>query len=63
MLNDHAERVHANGQNALQIRSTASDGRVTLGGTETLRDRPDILELRDPLIQVISKPTLLETNF
>lgn len=37
-----ADRVIANGQMAMPIRSTAPDGQVTVGGTETLRDRPDI---------------------
>jgi len=38
------DRVIANGRMAMPIRSTAPDGRVTLGGAvpETLRDRPDI---------------------
>ena len=38
------DRVLANGRMAMPIRSTAPDGRVTLGGAEpeTLRDRPDI---------------------
>ncbi len=38
------DRVIANGRIAMPIRSTAPDGRVTLGGAvpETLRDRPDI---------------------
>jgi 2-polyprenyl-6-methoxyphenol hydroxylase-like FAD-dependent oxidoreductase len=38
------DRVIANGRMAMPVRSTASDGRVTLGGAVpgTLRDRPDI---------------------
>ena len=38
------DRVTAHGQMAMPIRSTASDGRVTLGGAEPedLKDRPDI---------------------
>ncbi len=38
------DRVLANGRMAMPIRSTAPDGRVTLGGAEpeALRDRPDI---------------------
>lgn len=38
------ERILANGQMAMPLRSTAPDGQVTLGGQEpeTLRDRPDI---------------------
>lgn len=36
------DHVVANGQMAMPIRSTAADGQVTLGGTETLGDRPDI---------------------
>jgi 2-polyprenyl-6-methoxyphenol hydroxylase-like FAD-dependent oxidoreductase len=36
------DRVIANGRMAMPIRSTAPDGQVTLGGAETLRDRPDI---------------------
>ncbi len=34
--------VIARGRMAMPIRSTAPDGQVTLGGTYTLRDRPDI---------------------
>lgn len=38
------ERVLANGRMAMPIRTTAPDGKVTLGGTvpDTLKDRPDI---------------------
>lgn len=36
------DRVLATGRMAMPVRSTAPDGQVTLGGTETLRDRPDI---------------------
>jgi len=36
------DRVLANGRMAMPIRSTASDGHVTLMGAETLRARPDI---------------------
>ncbi|VVJ18030.1 Putative monooxygenase STM1546 [Amycolatopsis camponoti] len=36
------DRVLAHGRTAMPIRSAAPDGRVTLGGTETLGDRPDI---------------------
>lgn len=36
------DRVIAKGQMAMPIRSTAADGQVTIGGTETLGDRPDI---------------------
>ncbi len=36
------DRVIANGQLAMPIRKTALDGQVTLGGTETFGDRPDI---------------------
>ncbi|MCG5468895.1 FAD-dependent oxidoreductase [Micromonospora sp. LAH09] len=36
------ERVIANGRMAMPIRSTAPDGRVTLSGAETLKDRPDV---------------------
>src|SRR5262245_41632347 len=36
------DRVIANGRMAMPIRSTAPDGRVTLGGAETFGDRPDI---------------------
>jgi 2-polyprenyl-6-methoxyphenol hydroxylase-like FAD-dependent oxidoreductase len=36
------DRVLANGKMAVPIRSTAADGKVTVGGTETLGDRPDI---------------------
>jgi len=39
---DIVDRVIANGQMAMPIRSTAADGQVTDGGTETLGDRPDI---------------------
>src|ERR1700685_3557888 len=36
------DRVISNGQIAMPIRKTDPDGQVTLGGTETLGDRPDI---------------------
>jgi len=36
------DRVIANGRMGMPIRSTAPDGKVTLGGTETLGDRPDV---------------------
>lgn len=36
------DRVLAHGRMAMPVRSTAPDGRVTLGGTETFGDRPDI---------------------
>ena len=36
------DRVIANGRMAMPIRSTALDGKVTVTGTETLGDRPDI---------------------
>lgn len=36
------ERVLANGQMAMPIRSTAPDGQVKIGGTETLGNRPDV---------------------
>ena len=36
------DRVITGGRMAMPIRSTAPDGQVTLGGTETVRDRPDI---------------------
>src|SRR6187455_1882733 len=37
-----APRVIANGQLAMPIRSTAHDGQVTLSGSETPGNRPDI---------------------
>src|ERR1700749_4435900 len=36
------DRVLANGRMAMPTRSTGPDGQVTLGGTETLGERPDI---------------------
>src|ERR1700761_625232 len=36
------DRVLAHGRMAMPTRSTGPDGQVTLGGTETLGERPDI---------------------